>query len=114
MKYKNIDCTVENLREFRTSSEYKASFPKFFEFYVQSIDCEAHHCVIPYGYNQVHCSLTSQEMLNSAVGSIVNSSVVYEFLCELDENTFFGQQSSGASTLFDRVDDLLPYPGIFG
>ena len=35
MKYKNIDCTVENLREFRTSSEYKASFPKFFEFYVQ-------------------------------------------------------------------------------
>ena len=34
MKYKNIDCTVENLRKFKTSSEYKASFPKFFEFYI--------------------------------------------------------------------------------
>ncbi len=35
MKYKNIDCTVENLRKFKTSSEYKASFPKFFEFNIQ-------------------------------------------------------------------------------
>ena len=34
MKYKNIDMTVENLRKFKTSEVYKATYPKFFEFYI--------------------------------------------------------------------------------
>ena len=32
MKYKNIDIAVENLRKFKTSKVYKATYPKFFEF----------------------------------------------------------------------------------
>ena len=34
MKYKNIDMTVENLRKFKTPEVYKATYPKFFEFYI--------------------------------------------------------------------------------
>ena len=34
MKYKNIDMTVENLGKFKTSKVYKATYPKFFEFYI--------------------------------------------------------------------------------
>ena len=32
MKYKNIDIAVENLRKFKTSKVYKATYPKFFQF----------------------------------------------------------------------------------
>ena len=35
MKYKNIDMTVENLRKFKTPEVYKATYPKFFEFYIE-------------------------------------------------------------------------------
>ena len=35
MKYKNIDMTVENLSKFKTSKVYKATYPKFFEFYIE-------------------------------------------------------------------------------
>ena len=34
MKYKNIDMTVENLKKFKTPEVYKATYPKFFEFYI--------------------------------------------------------------------------------
>ena len=34
MKYKNIDITVENLKKFKTPEVYKATYPKFFEFYI--------------------------------------------------------------------------------
>ena len=34
MKYKNIDVAVENLSEYITPAEYKATYPKFFEFYI--------------------------------------------------------------------------------
>ena len=34
MKYKNIDIAVENLRKFKTSKVYKATYPKFIEFYI--------------------------------------------------------------------------------
>ena len=35
MKYKNHDITVENLRKFKTPEVYKATYPKFFEFYIE-------------------------------------------------------------------------------
>ena len=35
MKYKNIDIAVENLSEYITPAEYKATYPKFFEFYIE-------------------------------------------------------------------------------
>ena len=35
MKYKNIDIAVENLRKFKTSKVYKATYPKFIEFYIE-------------------------------------------------------------------------------
>ena len=35
MKYKNVDIAVENLRKFKTSKVYKATYPKFFEFYIE-------------------------------------------------------------------------------
>ncbi|ANS05481.1 hypothetical protein [uncultured phage_Deep1-GF2-KM23-C739] len=34
MKYKNYDIAVENLSEYITPVEYKATYPKFFEFYI--------------------------------------------------------------------------------
>ena len=35
MKYKNQDVTVENLRKFKTPEVYKATYPKFIEFYIE-------------------------------------------------------------------------------
>ena len=35
MKYKNVDIAVENLRKFKTSKVYKATYPKFIEFYIE-------------------------------------------------------------------------------
>ena len=35
MKYKNHDITVENLKKFKTPEVYKATYPKFFEFYIE-------------------------------------------------------------------------------
>ena len=35
MKYKNIDMTVENLKRFKPLKVYKATYPKFFEFYIE-------------------------------------------------------------------------------
>ena len=35
MKYKNIDIAVENLSKYITPAEYKATYPKFFEFYIE-------------------------------------------------------------------------------
>ena len=35
MKYKNVDIAVENLKEFVTPENYKATYPKFFEFYIE-------------------------------------------------------------------------------
>ena len=35
MKYKNVDIAVENLRKFKTSEVYKATYPKFIEFYIE-------------------------------------------------------------------------------
>jgi hypothetical protein len=32
--YIYIDVAVENLRKFKTPAEYKATYPKFFEFYI--------------------------------------------------------------------------------
>ena len=40
MKYKNIDMTVENLRKFKTSKVYKATYPKFFDFYIYKTNNE--------------------------------------------------------------------------
>ena len=34
MKYKNIDMTVENLKRFKPLKVYKATYPKFFDFYI--------------------------------------------------------------------------------
>ena len=35
MKYKNIDIALENLKEFVTPENYKATYPKFIEFYIE-------------------------------------------------------------------------------
>ena len=35
MKYKNIDMAVENLKRFIPLKVYKATYPKFFEFYIE-------------------------------------------------------------------------------
>ena len=35
MKYKNIDIAVENLKRFKPLKVYKATYPKFFEFYIE-------------------------------------------------------------------------------
>ena len=35
MKYKNIDIAVENLKRFIPLEVYKATYPKFFEFYIE-------------------------------------------------------------------------------
>ena len=40
MKYKNIDIAVENLRKFKTSKVYKATYPKFIEFYIEKSNNE--------------------------------------------------------------------------
>ena len=35
MKYKNVDIAVENLKEFVTPENYKSTYPKFIEFYIE-------------------------------------------------------------------------------
>ena len=40
MKYKNVDIAIENLRKFKTSKVYKATYPKFIEFYIEKSEDE--------------------------------------------------------------------------
>ena len=40
MKYKNVDIAIENLRKFKTSKVYKATYPKFIEFYIEKSNNE--------------------------------------------------------------------------
>ena len=40
MKYKNVDIAVENLKKFVTPENYKSTYPKFIEFYIEKSNNE--------------------------------------------------------------------------